>query len=140
MKTTEIELVEVDENTSELQCPVCGEVWATFIDGFAEDGVSPCKHLKFQWYGEGGETFGKWDSKSFESFEKSYRDMYQRVNGEECSGDDIFDNGVDYSVLEEMPDNLGVELYSYTESGMCCGPVSFTTIYGVVKPAKKAKK
>ena len=144
MKTTDIELIEVDEQVApeitEMQCPVCGHAWWKYADGDASafsDEIDPCSHLKFMWYAEGGETVGKWNPKKFEA---EYKRAYKKYNDEEYGKGDIFTDGADYGVLDEMEDVPGLELHAYTEHGMCCGPVAYTTLYGVSNTPKKAKK
>lgn len=143
MKTIDIELtsIEEDDSVQELRCPVCGKAWYTYVDGEhnGED-IAPCKHLKFQWASDWGCSFGKYNaSKLNEAYQKAFYKVNEQVLLVKV-GSDVMDDGYAYDVIEEMEEIPGLELHAYTETGMCCGPVSYTILYGVVRPAKKVMK
>ena len=137
MKIRDIEWEENAKGVSSVCCPECGKAWKTDDDGE----VYPCKHLEFVW-GDGGlVSLGDFDQDQLRSDYVKARAKIAADNDDEDleDGDGIFDEFPDWDVIGELETKVVDELCQLTESGMACGPVSFTTFFGI-KHEKKSRR
>ena len=117
--------IQTDEDGN-VKCPVCGRTWRTADNA----DINPCDHLRFVWNEQSVPTyFGKW---KHGPFTKEYLRLYRKENDDEATRGDALENP-DHNVFRKMlplPDLT--HIYSVTETGIACGPVSFTTYFGVL--------
>jgi hypothetical protein len=128
MKITPFEWQEVSDNERNLCCPVCNETWLVDDESGPHD-ITPCNHLRFFWLSIVGEIqlFGKWDTDRFrKEYQNSYMTFYETDDPEEA---DL--NVLDLDVLERVDSREIDEVFDNTESGLTCGPVSSTTLWGI---------
>jgi len=117
MKVRDTSTVTVEQ----VVCPVCGAAWCTTEDPT----VTPCKHLRFAWFQEGPiQFFGRWNKTSFK---KAYLKAAKNAGEEDPS----LDENPCHEALEKMVSFDVEEVLVWTETGMACGPVSFSTYFGV---------
>lgn len=126
MEIKNFKWMNVSDDERSLNCPICGKPWIT-TNKNNDVKRDACTHLRFEWTEGGIEFFGDWKTKEFE---KAYIDAsmkyYESKDPEEYSVD-CFDS----DVIDEY-DFPGIdEIYEVTESGVACGPVSFTVFYGI---------
>lgn len=133
MKIVKIDWSEINGKNS-LLCPICKEVW---MEQEMYD-VNPCAHLLFRW---GDETDGpllyqKLDSKSLRT---AYLIALAKAEG--CSKKDAEDN---FSLSEKAFALMKYPqldlIASFTDTGMCCGPVAFTNYWGLSLKTSSSSK
>jgi len=133
MLVSEIDMKVFEEDgrmIGTINCPVCDIAWLKDCEGEYERGK--CPHLRFIWTEGGLEYFGQWDTKGFE---EQFRKEYTKVSD---YGEDYLQNVQDHPIdgfTEEVLIKIecpGVdEVLSHTETGLACGPVSMTVLYGI---------
>jgi len=113
-----VESVELNDDNA-IVCPECGSVIFTSDDGFDVF----CSHVEFVYLHSVGEFV--FSSDRIEKNEDKVRKILEESD---------WDAGERF-----LPKNMTI--LDYTETGMCCGPCSFTTYVGITKDViKKAKK
>jgi len=123
MKVSDITPVE-DGEITKVVCPVCGQVWLTSEESVA----NPCKHLRLFWHEDcSPEFFGKWNHKRFG---KAYLKTLSKLDPDD---EHALDSGPNHNALEKMESTDITEVLVWTETGMACGPVSFSTYFGLFK-------
>lgn len=145
IETIDWEVTSDDEST--ICCPICGKVWKTTEDDDPEPDA--CEHLIFLW-GEGGlYPLGKFDEELFKTdYLKTKAKVYRNENEDVDSHPDdgsIFESSPDCDVLGGLKTKAIDTLLELTVSGITCGPVSFTTYFGIKsgksrRPAKRTPK
>lgn len=141
MKVETIEWEAAPNGESTISCPGCGKVWRTTENDEPEPDA--CEHLLIQW-GEGGlYPLGRFDVERFKA-------DYLKAKAEVCEdddedGDSVFESSPDWDVLDALKSKEIDTLLELTESGIACGPVSFTTYYGIKsgksrRPTKRTAK
>jgi len=130
MKWGSIEWEEDDKGVNAVRCPVCQQAWRHEDD----DELYGCKHLQFVW-GDGGlQDLGDFD---LEQLRADYLKTRTKVAADDEDSEDlddernIFDDAPDWDVLGEIETKVVDEICELTESGIACGPVSFTTYFGI---------
>jgi len=108
-----VESVERDDG-GELKCPVCGEVIIT-----AEEGTSQalCKHVMFVYLDNVSE---------FEFVKKGFQKTADKITKAFDEGDCLGWDEIEAKLLPK-----GVSVLELTETGLCCGPCSFTMSIGI---------
>ena len=128
MKFRSLDWQKISDSTRHICCPICEEVWLVDNENGPHD-ITPCKHLRFFWLSATGDIqiFGDWDTDQFlKDYEKAYDIVYGSVDLEEISL-----HAVDPDVLKEIETAEIDEVFDNTESGVACGPVSVTTLWGI---------
>lgn len=113
------------DNDGNIRCPICGKSWLPQ----EEIEPSPCKHLQFIWHEDS-------DLQPFNGFNsRAYLDQYIEVYRENEDDDLLNDGDIEISpddgILKKTPCNQIDEILEATQSGMACGPVWFTSYFGV---------
>jgi hypothetical protein len=125
MKITSFDWTIDSNDAASLRCPVCGTAWVTDDDG--EYSREECGHLLFVWTEGGVEYFGDWDK---DAFEESYIRAYMKIE-EIDDPNDVSMDYADFEVIESLDFSEIDAVFEITETGIACGPVSFTTLFGV---------
>ena len=124
---------ELPEDASSLNCPICGEIWIRDGEQYDPSIVKPCKHLKFRLVNNYGvEWFGRW---KHDNFVKAYGKSYVKI----CDDPDLHSDEVTFNVIDEYTTdalkNMEAknidEVLVLEESGLACGLVSMTIMYGI---------
>jgi hypothetical protein len=116
-----------------LVCPSCEKVW--FVDD--QEQLRPCECLAFVWPDQADPEF--YNGFDADRFHKAYAEAYEKhcgIEGEKLGSEEWV---VDYRVLKALSYKELKGLYSLTESGLACGPVSFTTFFGLQTDFSKEK-
>ena len=128
MKITSFDWLEVSEVERKLCCPICDATWVLEDESGIND-ISPCSHLRFFWINIVDEIqfFGDWNYDRFKKeYQKAYMEFYETDDLEDA---DL--NSLDLEVLEKVESKEIDEVFDNTESGIACGPITSTKLWGV---------
>lgn len=129
---------EGEERDKQMVCPACGEAWVALQGGSAEIFYNThCPHLKCI-VEQAADEIQYLNGFTKDKLEAAAEQAYIKLNpeSEKMTGEDILqDSSLDDALWKNM-ELLDVDtLLDFTESGIACGPVSYTIFFGAkLKP------
>ena len=122
-----------DDRYQKMVCPKCGEIWVEVEGGSAEIKYdTKCKHLKFI-IEQAADEVAYLNGLTEETLLKAVEQAHAKVNpvAEKMSGGEILQEDKFNDEIWKMVELEAVDtLLDFTQSGIACGPVSYTIYFG----------
>lgn len=122
------------QRVGELCCPACGSVWSVCGGGEAEF-ITPtdCPHLRFT-FAEHANDFdfpGRYSKADLLSdVEPALRALPEMLDEGEDIADALLRSALDSDLWEEVVCRDVDTVFTLTQEGFACGPVSYTVLFG----------